>query len=99
MADHREGLDDLRDFYLQGVRRLGVVQPGAAWFTDKMPLNETHMGLIALMFPAAPLIHVLRHPLDAVLSAFSNNLTHGYFCAYRAGSPAARHYRADDGLG
>ena len=91
MADHREGLDDLRDLYLQGVRRLGVVQPGAAWFTDKMPLNEMHLGLIALMFPAAPLIHVLRHPLDAVLSAFSNNLTHGYFCAYALES-AARHY-------
>ena len=91
MADHLQGLDDLRDLYLQGVRRLGVVQPGAAWFTDKMPLNETHLGLIALMFPAAPLIHVLRHPLDAVLSAFSNNLTHGHFCAYALES-AARHY-------
>ena len=22
------------------------------WFTDKMPLNETHLGLIALLFPA-----------------------------------------------
>ena len=91
MADHLQGLDDLRDLYLQGVRRLGVVQPGAAWFTDKMPLNETHLGLIALMFPAAPLIHVLRHPLDAVLSAFSNTLTHGHFCAYALES-AARHY-------
>ena len=91
MADHLEGLDDLRDLYLQGVRRLGVVQPGAAWFTDKMPLNETHMGLIALMFPAAPLVHVLRHPLDVVLSVFSNNLTHGFFCAYALES-TARHY-------
>jgi len=91
MADHLEGLDDLRDLYLQGVRRLGIVQPGAAWFTDKMPLNETHLGLIALMFPVAPLVHVLRHPLDVVLSVFSNNLTHGYFCAYALES-AARHY-------
>ncbi len=23
------------------------------WFTDKMPLNETHLGLIGLIFPAA----------------------------------------------
>ena len=30
--------------------------------------NETHLGLIALMFPRSPLIHVLRHPLDVVLS-------------------------------
>jgi len=46
-----------------------------------MPLNETHLGLIALMFPDAPIIHVLRHPLDIVLSVFSNHLTHGFYCA------------------
>ena len=91
MADHREDLDILRDRYLRAVRQLGVVQPGSAWFTDKMPLNEMHLGLIALMFPAAPLVHVVRHPLDAVLSAFSNNLTHGFFCASALES-AARHY-------
>ncbi len=41
-----------------------MLRRGRAWFTDKMPLNETHLGLIALLFPEAPLIHVLRHPLD-----------------------------------
>jgi Sulfotransferase family len=56
-----------------------------------MPLNETHLGLIALMFPAAPLIHLLRHPLDVVLSVFGNNLTHGFFCSYRL-EAVARHY-------
>ena len=56
-----------------------------------MPLNETHLGLIALTFPAAPLIHVLRHPLDVVLSVFSNHLTHGFFCSYEL-ETAARHY-------
>jgi len=57
-----------------------------------MPLNETHLGLIALMFPRAPLIHVLRHPLDVVLSVFANNLTHGCYCAYSLEGPA-EHYR------
>jgi Tfp pilus assembly protein PilF len=91
MGDRREGLDELRDYYLAGVRRLGIVEPGAAWLTDKMPLNEMHLGLIALMFPHSPLIHVLRHPLDVVLSTFSNHLTHGYYCSYALES-AARHY-------
>jgi hypothetical protein len=91
MGDRREGLDELRDYYLQRVLQLGIVEPGAQWFTDKMPLNETHLGLIALMFPRAPLIHVLRHPLDVVLSVFSNHLTHGFYCAY-ALETAARHY-------
>jgi tetratricopeptide (TPR) repeat protein len=91
MADHREGLDNLRDYYLQKVGQLGIVEPGAAWFTDKMPLNEMHLGLIALLFPQAPLVHVIRHPLDVVLSVFANHLTHGFFCSYEL-ETAARHY-------
>lgn len=91
MGDRRHGLDELRDGYLERVRRLGILEPGITWFTDKMPLNETHLGLIALMFPNAPLIHVVRHPLDVALSTFSNNLTHGFYCAYSLDS-IATHY-------
>lgn len=91
MGDRRHGLDELRDYYLERVRQLAIVEPGAAWFTDKMPLNETHLGLIALMFPRSPMIHVLRHPLDVVLSTFSNHLTHGFYCSY-ALETAARHF-------
>ena len=92
MGDRRYGLDELRDRYLEQVRRLDIVEPGAAWFTDKMPLNETHLGLIALVFPQAPIIHVVRHPLDIVLSVFSNNLTHGFQCAF-ALETAALHFQ------
>jgi hypothetical protein len=91
MGDRYNSLDELRDYYLQRVLQLGVLEADALWFTDKMPLNETHLGLIALMFPCAPLIHVLRHPLDVVLSVFSNHLTHGFYCAYGL-ETAARHY-------
>jgi tetratricopeptide (TPR) repeat protein len=91
MGDHRDGLETLRDHYLQKVRQLGVLRPGATRFTDKMPLNETHLGLIALLFPEAPLLHVLRHPLDVMVSCMSNHFTHGFFCA-SALETAARHY-------
>jgi tetratricopeptide (TPR) repeat protein len=91
MGDHREDLDTLRDYYLRKVAQLGIVGAGAAWFTDKMPLNETNLGLIHLLFPQSPLLHVIRHPLDVVLSVYSNLLTHGYFCAY-ALDTVARHY-------
>ena len=91
MGDHRDDLDNLRDHYLRKVAQLGVVPTGAAWFTDKMPLNETHLGLIHLLFPDSPLLHVTRHPLDVVLSVYSNLLTHGFYCAYSLQS-AARHY-------
>jgi tetratricopeptide (TPR) repeat protein len=92
MGDRRHGLEELRDYYLERVQQLGIVEPGARWFTDKMPLNEMHLGLIALIFPQAPIIHVVRHPLDTVLSTFSNHLTHGFYCSY-ALDTAARHYR------
>jgi tetratricopeptide (TPR) repeat protein len=91
MADQRDGLDNLRDYYLQKVAQLEVIRPGTTWFTDKMPLNETHLGLIALLFPASPLIHVIRHPLDIMISAVANHFTHGLFCA-TALETAATHY-------
>jgi tetratricopeptide (TPR) repeat protein len=91
MGDHREDLDNLRDHYLRKVAQLGIVPAGATWFTDKMPLNETDLGLISLLFPNSPLLHLTRHPLDVVLSVFSNLLTHGFYCAYALES-AARHY-------
>jgi tetratricopeptide (TPR) repeat protein len=91
LGDQIEGLDNLRDYYLQRARQLGALRKGARWFTDKMPLNETHLGLIGLIFPKAPIIHLIRHPLDVVLSVFSNHLTHGFYCAYDLTS-IARHY-------
>lgn len=91
MADHREDLDNLRDHYLRKAAQLGIIQPGAAWFTDKMPLNETDLGLIHLLFPQSPILHVVRHPLDIMLSVYSNLLTHGQYCAYSL-ETAALHY-------
>ena len=91
MGDQRDGLEELRDYYLRRAAKAGIFKEGAGFFTDKMPLNETHMGLISLLFPQAPLVHVIRHPLDVVLSVYSNYLTHGFCCAAELES-AARHY-------
>lgn len=90
LADHCRDLDVLRDHYLGRAQQRGLATTD--WFTDKMPLNETHLGLIHMLFPQAPLIHVQRHPLDVVLSVFANNLTHGFCCA-NAIESAAAHYR------
>ena len=91
MGDNRRGPEALRDAYLQKAELRGFIRPGSTHFTDKMPLNEMHLGLISLIFPKSPLIHILRHPLDVVLSVYSHHLTHGYFCAY-ALETIARHY-------
>jgi hypothetical protein len=56
-----------------------------------MPLNETHLGLISLLFPHSPILHVIRHPLDVLLSVYSNHLTHGFFCAAQMDT-IAQHY-------
>ncbi len=104
MGDRRESLDVLRDHYLLRARQLGVLREGADHFTDKMPLNEMHLGLIALLFPKAPLLHLIRHPLDIMVSAMSNLFTHGAFCGSALESAATHlvlsadlvaHYRAE----
>ncbi|MDR3508729.1 MAG: sulfotransferase [Caulobacteraceae bacterium] len=91
LGDSAGLIDTLRDYYLNEALRLGAARPDRAWFTDKMPLNETHLGLISLLFPRSPVIHLVRHPLDVVLSVFSNGLSHGFNCASSL-ETAARHY-------
>ncbi|MBT9569022.1 MAG: sulfotransferase [Thiobacillus sp.] len=60
----------LRQKYL-AVLHGGAKPDGAVRYaTDKLPLNMMRIGLIRLLFPEAKIIHVLRHPLDAVLSAY-----------------------------
>jgi tetratricopeptide (TPR) repeat protein len=41
--------------------------------TDKMPTNFLHLGLIALLFPGARIIHCRRDPLDICLSCYFQN--------------------------
>jgi tetratricopeptide (TPR) repeat protein len=97
MGDNQLTLDQFRDYYLQRAEQLDIWEPGARYFTDKMPLNETHLGLIHLIFPESPIIHVRRHPLDILLSNFSNFLTHGFHQAFDVRS-CATHYVLIDGL-
>jgi tetratricopeptide (TPR) repeat protein len=96
MGDQREGLDNLRDYYLQKVKQMGILTPDARWFTDKMPLNEIHLGLIALLFPQASLIHVIRHPLDIMVSAVGTHFTHGMFCGSALETTALHYVRVMD---
>jgi tetratricopeptide (TPR) repeat protein len=107
MGDNRRGPEALRDMYLQRAELWGFIKSGSTWFTDKMPLNEMHLGLISLIFPRSPLIHIVRHPLDVVVSVYSHHLTHGYFCAYALETIAqhyalvmdlVRHYRSEMAL-
>jgi tetratricopeptide (TPR) repeat protein len=45
----------------------------AEFVVDKMPHNFMQVGLIHLMFPNSPIIHVQRDPRDTALSNFQQN--------------------------
>jgi hypothetical protein len=86
-----QALRRFRDYYLGELRTLAILDPGVRRFTDKMPLNELHLGMLSLVFPEARIVHVLRHPLDIITSCYFNELQHGDNFAYDL-ECAARHY-------
>lgn len=58
-------------------RRQAVMgYPEKALVLDKNPLNFMHIGLIALLFPEAPIVHCRRDPLDTCLSIYFQNFAH-----------------------
>ena len=46
-------------------------------FTDKMPNNFVHVGLVSLILPNARIIDARRHPLDSCLGSFKQLFARG----------------------
>jgi tetratricopeptide (TPR) repeat protein len=63
---------ELRRRYLARLRDDGIVT-GHVYVTDRGPDNHWHLGLIKLLFPEAPIIHVIRHPFDVLLGNFAHD--------------------------
>jgi len=59
-------LREAAEFYLEEASP----PDGVSLFTDKMPANLHHLGLIQAIFPLARVIHCVRDPLDTGLSCF-----------------------------
>jgi len=72
-----DAVNSMCDFYLQGAAGYGLPAGENRFFTDKMPLNLQYLGLIHLLFPDSPIVHIHRHPLDTCLSAFFTNFSVG----------------------
>lgn len=74
--------------------RLETLSKEALRVTDKMPANFKHLGLIALLFPQARVIHCVRNPLDTCLSCYFHNFSSSNSYAYDLGHLGAyyRHY-------
>lgn len=56
-------------WYLEGLNYFSPKKPSAR-IVDKMPHNFFRLGLIALMFPKAKIIHCRRSPMDNCLSLY-----------------------------
>jgi len=52
------------------LEQLDKVSAEADRVTDKLPFNFMHLGVIALLFPGAKIVHCRRHPLDNCLSCY-----------------------------
>ena len=74
--------------YLEQIDRLDC---NATRVVDKMPHNFLFIGLIALLFPHARIIHCTRHPLDTCLSIYFQYFGGSNAYAYDLAS-LGRHY-------
>ena len=66
---------------------------GKAFFTDKMPPNFLHVGLIARALPHARILHMTRHPMDTCFSNLKELFTEAYPYSYDLGELAAHYGR------
>ena len=91
VADGPDLPDRLREHYQEARARLGLAGAKTRFITDRNASNAWHLGLINLLFPEAPIVHVLRHPRDIVLSNLSQDRAlEGNFGASMAAT--AQHY-------
>jgi tetratricopeptide (TPR) repeat protein len=79
------GRASLPQFAALGRRYLEETAPlrsGRAHFTDKLPNNFSHIGLITAILPRAIVIDARRHPMDACFSTFKQCFAEGQTFSY-----------------
>ena len=60
--------------YLAALRKRFPDLPAGALVTDKRPDNYLLIGVIKALFPAARILHTVRHPMDNGLSIYMQNM-------------------------
>jgi tetratricopeptide (TPR) repeat protein len=75
-CDQRESMGK---FYIEETR---IHRQDAPMFTDKMPNNFRHIGLIHLIMPNAKIIDARRNPLDCCFSMFKQLFAQGQEFSY-----------------
>ena len=74
-----EQLTSLGKDYIEGTR---IHREGAPFFTDKMPNNFRHIGLIHLILPNAKIIDARRNSMDCCWSGFKQLFAEGQEFTY-----------------
>lgn len=74
----RLSISDLDALAGQYLAKISSVAPQADRFTDKMLSNYLNLGLIALLFPQARIIHCSRDPMDTCVSCYMTNFATGH---------------------
>ena len=72
-------LQTLGEIYIKNTR---IHRKGSPFFTDKMPNNFRHIGLIHLILPNAKIIDARRAPLDCCWSGFKQLFAEGQEFTY-----------------
>lgn len=83
-------LRELGSAYIENTR---IHRQGAPFFTDKMPNNFRHIGLIHLILPNARIIDARRDPMDCCWSGFKQLFAEGQEFTYGL-SEIGAYYRA-----
>jgi tetratricopeptide (TPR) repeat protein len=84
-----EQLTALGGRYLEETAPL---RTGRDHFTDKLPNNFSHIGLIQAILPNATIIDARRHPMDACFSTFKQFFAEGQTFSYDL-ADLGRYYR------
>jgi tetratricopeptide (TPR) repeat protein len=90
-----ERLPDI-DYVELGSRYLEQTQwraPGNLFFVDKLPANYLLLGLIRRALPQAPILHMVRGPMDVCFSNYKAMFGESYPYSYRLDALAAHYIR------
>jgi len=75
----RQQLERFGNEYLKSTQ---VYRQDGSYFTDKMPNNFRHIGLIQLMFPNCKIVDARRHPMACCFSNFKQLFGDGQEFSY-----------------
>jgi len=75
------------------LRETLPLRRGRERFTDKLPNNFSHVGLIHCILPHATIVDVRRHPMDACFSTFKQHFASGQTFSYDL-EDLGRYYRS-----